>query len=246
MEQKLLNLKYPQAIVFDCYETLFENSTKDWIITFGEIIKDLHLDIPKENLWEKWKFHEVNFRKSRTNIENFEKSPKFINYRQAWTDCFKKVFNDLNINSHHLRAGFLASMHMTNRPVFPETLTAIPKLYGKVKLGIFSNADEEGLQPLIKNSGLKFDKIISSEKAKVYKPSSKAFLHIYKKLNVKPENVWYVGDHLYDDILGAHSVGSTAVWINRKKSKVKTTDEKPDIIIEQLTEICKILKKLKT
>ena len=102
------------------------------------------------------------------------------------------------------------------------------------------------LQPLIKNSGLKFDKIISSEKAKVYKPSSKAFLHIYKKLNVKPENVWYVGDHLYDDILGAHSVGSTAVWINRKKSKVKTTDEKPDIIIEQLTEICKILKKLKT
>ena len=152
MNQKLLNLKYPQAIVFDCYGTLFENSTEDWIITFGEIIKDLHLDISKENLWGKWKFYEVNFRKNRTNIKNFEKSPKFINYREAWTDCFKKVFNDLNINSDHLKAGFLSSMHMTNRPIFPETLSAISQLYGKVKLGIFSNADEEGLQPLIKNS----------------------------------------------------------------------------------------------
>ena len=54
MEQKLLNLKYPQAIVFDCYETLFENSTEDWIITFGEIIKDLHLDISKR---EKYIMH---------------------------------------------------------------------------------------------------------------------------------------------------------------------------------------------
>ena len=93
------DLSYPEAIVFDCYKTLFENSTSDWITTFNKIINDLNLNISKEKLWEKWKFHEVNFRKSRTNLEDPVKSPKFISYRTAWTDCFRITFDELHIIS---------------------------------------------------------------------------------------------------------------------------------------------------
>ena len=239
------DLSYPEAIVFDCYKTLFENSTSDWITTFNKIINDLNLNISKENLWEKWKFHEVNFRKSRTNLEDPLKSPKFISYRTAWTDCFRITFDELHIKSNYKHAGEIAAQHMSNSPIFPETKFTINELSNKVKLGIFSNADEEGLQPLIKNSGLKFDEILSSEKAQVYKPSPSAFLKIYNSLEVEPKNAWYVGDHLFDDILGAHSVGSTAIWINRNNSKIKKNEEKPDIIISELNELCKILDQIK-
>ena len=239
------DLSYPEAIVFDCYKTLFENSTSDWVTTFNKIINDLNLKISKEKLWKKWKFHEVNFRKNRTNLENPMKSPTFINYRTAWTDCFRITFKELDIKSDYKLAGHIAAQHMSIRPIFPETKFTINELSDKVKLGIFSNADEEGLQPLIKNSGLKFDEILSSEKAQVYKPSPLAFMKVFNSLKVKPENSWYVGDHLFDDILGAHSVGSTAIWINRNNSKIEKNEEKPDIIISELSELCKILDQIK-
>ena len=41
--------KLPQAIAFDCYRTLFDNSHDDWKTTFDEIIKTQKFHLPLKN-----------------------------------------------------------------------------------------------------------------------------------------------------------------------------------------------------
>tara|TARA_B100002003_G_C14151871_1_gene554041 strand:- start:4040 stop:4780 length:741 start_codon:yes stop_codon:yes gene_type:complete len=240
MIKKKYKITFPEAIVFDCYKTLFENSEEDWIKMFENIVQELHLPIAKEELWRRWKSYEVNFRKNRTNINYPEKDPVFKSYRQAWAECFLKVFEDIEIKADHFYAAEKAVIHMSNRPIFPETEAALANLGNTVKLGLFSNADEDSLNPLLKNSFLKFDQILSSEKARVYKPSPYAFRRIYKELNVEPKRAWYIGDHLYDDVTGSRHVGSTSIWINRDTVEYDT-EIKPDIVIKDLMEVSELL-----
>ena len=81
MIKKKSKITFPDAIVFDCYKTLFANYEEDWIKMFENIVKELNLPITKEELWSRWKKYEVNFRKNRTNINYPERDPIFKSYR---------------------------------------------------------------------------------------------------------------------------------------------------------------------
>ena len=218
----------PDAIAFDCYDTLFLNSHDGWKETFAEIIEDQHLPIDKEEFWTRWRHYEVNFRKIRTDLGRPYNSPPFKSYRTAWTECFTQVFDDMNLNADAKKAGDRASLHMTNRPIFPETVEALRLLQGRVKLGVFSNA------------GLSFDFVASSQSAQVYKPALAAVEHLYAGLETNPDKVWYVGDKLFDDILGGYRSGATTIWINRNGEEVDREPE-PDIEINDLRELSGIL-----
>ncbi|HJP28714.1 MAG TPA: HAD family hydrolase, partial [Dehalococcoidia bacterium] len=220
----------PEAIAFDCYDTLFLNSHDDWKLSFAEIIAAQDIPLETEEFWTYWRKYEVNFRKVRTDLGRPYNSPPFKSYRQAWTECFQQVFDDINFDGDANLAGDRASLHMTDRPVFPETVEALNLLKGRVKLGVFSNADDDGLLPLLASEGLEFDFVASSQSAQVYKPALAAFEHLYTGLETDPSKIWYVGDKLFDDVLGGYRSGATTVWINRNNEEVDREPE-PDIEI---------------
>lgn len=231
----------PEAIAFDCYRTLFDNSHDDWKLSFAEIIEAQNLPLDAEELWTRWRKYEVNFRKIRTDLGRPYNSPPFKSYRQAWTECFQQVFDDLGLdNASAEAAGDRAALHMTDRPIYPDTLEALIQLKGRVKLGVFSNADDEGLLPLLAGEGLEFDFVASSESAQVYKPALAAFAHLFEGLGVDPKKTWYVGDQLFDDVMGGFRAGATTVWINRELAEVDREPE-PDIEINDLRELSGIL-----
>jgi len=234
----------PEAIAFDCYRTLFDNSHEDWKLTFGEIIEAQGLPLDSEEFWTRWRKYEVNFRKIRTDLGRPYNSPPFKSYRQAWTECFQNVFDDLGLGPESgadaVAAGHRAAMHMTDRPIYPETIEALKLLRGRVKLGVFSNADDDGLCPLLANAGLEFDFVASSESAQVYKPALAAFEHLFEGLGVDPAKTWYVGDQLFDDVLGGYRAGATTVWINRNGDEIDREPE-PDIEITDLRELSTVL-----
>ena len=66
----------PEAIAFDCYRTLFDNSHGDWKLTFGEIIEAQGLPLDSEEFWTRWRKYEVNFRKIRTDLGRPYNSPR--------------------------------------------------------------------------------------------------------------------------------------------------------------------------
>jgi len=234
----------PEAIAFDCYDTLFLNNHDGWKVAFVEIIEDQNIPLTPDEFWTHWRKYEVNFRKIRTDLGRPYNSPLFKSYRQAWTECFQQVFDDLKLeDADATAAGDRAALHMTDRPVFPETVEALNLLKGRVKLGVFSNADNEGLIPLLASEGLEFDFVASSQSAQVYKPALAAFEYLYAGLKTDPSKIWYVGDKLFDDVLGGYRSGATTVWINRNGEEVDREPE-PDIEITDLREISAILEHL--
>jgi 2-haloalkanoic acid dehalogenase type II len=230
----------PEAIAFDCYDTLFANTHDAWKVTFAEIIEAQELPFDAEDFWTRWRKYEVNFRKIRTDLGRPFDSPPFKSYRTAWTECFQQVFDDLDLDADANAAGDRAALHMTDRPAFPETAEALNLLRDRVKLGVFSNADDEGLLPLLASEGLEFDFVASSQSAQVYKPALAAFEHLYAGLETDRSKIWYVGDKLFDDVLGGFRSGATTVWINRNDEPIDREPE-PDIEITDLRELSGIL-----
>ena len=151
------------------------------------------------------------------------------------------MFADEGVKGDPALAGKRCVEHLARRPAFPDTVPALELLRGKVKTGVFSNADENSLRPLLASAGMKFDVVASSESSCVYKPAPAAFQHILGLLGTKPEETWYVGDHLYDDVLGGKGVGLTTVWINRTAAVPGPEDAEPDIEITDLRELAKLV-----
>jgi 2-haloalkanoic acid dehalogenase type II len=234
----------PKAIAFDCYRTLFENSHDDWRVMFGEIIREQKLPFEQNDLWDKWRKYELRFREVRTVLEDPSKSPPFKSYEKAWSECFARVFKDENVKGDAALAGKRCVQHLGSRPVFPDTVPALQSLKGKVKIGVFSNADEKSLRPLLATTGVKFDAVASSESSGVYKPAPAAFEHILGLLRTCAEETWYVGDHLYDDVLGGKGVGLTTVWINRTGAVPGPEDAEPDIEITDLRELARLVESI--
>ncbi len=229
-------LESPDAIIFDVYDTLFANSPGKWQEAFAEIAAEQGLPLDGAELWRRWKVYEVDFRKTRTNMEDPDDNPPFKSYEQAWAECFERVFADGSLPGDADAAAKRSVEHMSRRDPYPETLEAIRALEGRAKLAVFSNADDAFLNPMLEEYDLPFVSVISSESAHIYKPHPAAYRHVLDKIGVSADRAWYVGDHLWDDVHGASRVGMTTVWINRE-SAVFDGLTKPDIEIQSLMEL---------
>lgn len=232
-------LRTPDAIMFDVYDTLFLNDTNAWQRAFQQIAEEQGLDIDGPDLWTRWKKHEVGFRARRTNMDDPDSSPPFKSYETAWRECFEKVFEQGGIAGNAAKAARRSVTHMAHRDPFPETIHALSELSSRVPLGVFSNADDAFLRPMLDEHGLtsKFEVIESSESAEVYKPHPGAFRHMFDSMDVEPNRAWYVGDHLYDDIRGGSEAGATTIWINRNDAQPGPDDVVPAHEIDDLMDL---------
>lgn len=237
----------PDAIMFDVYDTLFLNDPEAWQIAFHAIAQEQGLDISGSDLWKRWKKHEVGFRAWRTNMDDPPSSPPFKTYETAWRECFEKVFEEGGISGDAAHAAHRSVLHMSHRKPFPEAINALTELSSRVPLGVFSNADDAFLRPMLDEYGMtsKFEVVESSESAAVYKPHPGAFRHMLSAMQVEPSRTWYVGDHLYDDIRGGSNVGATAIWINRNDAKRGTNDAKPAYEIVNLMDLVELFDRSK-
>ncbi len=59
--------------------------------------------------------------------------------------------------------------------------------------------------------------LVSSEEAGKEKPAKEMFALCLEKLQMQPENVWYVGDSFQKDIKGAASAGMKPIWFYPKE-----------------------------
>ena len=63
-----------------------------------------------------------------------------------------------------------------------------------------------------------FEFAIFSSGAPYRKPHPSIFNAAISRLNIKPENILFVGDDLKMDVLGAQSVRMPTAWLNRYRS----------------------------
>jgi 2-haloacid dehalogenase len=118
---------------------------------------------------------------------------------------------------------------------YSDVAELLQKLKGR-KQAILSNGSPDMLLPLVENSGLRFDAVISVDELKIFKPAPQVYELAVKKLNTEKTKIGFVSSNCWD-ALGAKSYGFTVYWINRLNAPVDRLGFKPERILKSLNEI---------
>lgn len=109
----------------------------------------------------------------------------------------------------------------------------------KLKVGkraILSNGSPDMLEPLVANSGLKFDAVLSVDELKAFKPAPEVYQLAVERLGTKKEEIGFVSSNCWD-ALGAKSFGFQVYWINRNAMPVDRLGFAPDAIVKTLADL---------
>ena len=119
--------------------------------------------------------------------------------------------------------------------LYPEVAGAMKKLNSR-KRAILSNGSPDMLGPLVAQSGLQFDAVLSVDELKIYKPAPAVYELAVRKLNTPKERIAFVSSNCWD-ALGAKSFGFTVYWINRAGAPLDSLGLRPDSIVKSLDEV---------
>ena len=115
-----------------------------------------------------------------------------------------------------------------------------------IKLGIITNGPSKhqwSVEALGIERWINKDNIVVSGDYDINKPDVRIFEIMQEKLQLPNDSLYYVGDSLENDIVGANNAGWKAIWINRYKKKLP---KNVDIykIAENNGELFEIIKKI--
>ena len=220
------------TVIFDMYETLVQNPHSLWRVGFEDIIQEQSLDTNPDILWKEWAPGEAEFRNSRV-----KPGVPFRSYYQAWRDCFIQAFNKLELNGDPDAATSSFIRYISRRDPYPETVEALKAVQTGRRTAVLSNADDDYLMPNLELLGVQFEAVLSSEKARIYKPLPELFRKMLNMLSVTPEESIYVGDRQLEDVQGATAVGIHAVWVNRYANPPDPDLPEPAYQISSLLEL---------
>lgn len=89
----------------------------------------------------------------------------------------------------------------------------------KIRFGVISNTvlSKKSLEFILSNCmpSISFEFIIASSDTVFKKPHPNIFLYGLAVANLNKDEVWYVGDNFYADVLGANGIGMKCIWYNR-------------------------------
>jgi 2-haloacid dehalogenase len=119
--------------------------------------------------------------------------------------------------------------------LFPDV--ALEKLGGKK--AILSNGSPDMLDPLVQQSGLKLDAVLSVDELKIFKPAPEVYDLAVRRLNTR--NIGFISSNCWD-ALGAKAFGFTVFWINRGGAPLDRLGPRPDAILKTLGDLPEVLR----
>ncbi len=165
-------------------------------------------------------------------------------------EFYAKVLDYAKINAFPIKAaarhyGFkIPGWPKELEQLYSKTKEILELLSHKYKLGIIAN-QVAGTQERIDNwsIGKYFDIVVASAEAGCSKPDLRIFKIALEQAECKPENAVMIGDRLDNDVTPAKKLGMKTVWVRQGFAKyqfVYSDDERPDFIIDSISEIIKL------
>ena len=111
-----------------------------------------------------------------------------------------------------------------------------------IKLGLVTNGKTRVQQQKLETLGLQdyFDPVLISERVGVKKPDPSIFQSALEHLQLEASEVWMVGDHPVNDVLGVQGAGLTGVWL-KGATHAWSEDAECGLEIEDLSELLELL-----
>jgi 2-haloacid dehalogenase len=208
----------PQAFVFDAYGTLFD---------VHSVVKRCESCWPGKGtqLSQLWRAKQLEYTWQRSLMRRYV--PFSTVTREALAYACEALKLELSVaQMEGLMAEYL------RLAMYPDVAGTLKKLGGRK--AILSNGSPDMLEPLVENSGLAFDAVMSVDELKVYKPAPQVYELAARKLGTKA--IGFVSSNCWD-ALGAKSYGFSVYWINRAQAPVDRLGFKPDTVLKSLDEI---------
>ncbi len=103
--------------------------------------------------------------------------------------------------------------HWRLRPGVRDAMAALSK---KRQLGVVSNSWSDSVLRVLGKSRLLryFKTIVLSKDVGYRKPNPRIFIRAIEDLDLRPNQVCFVGDNYHDDVIGPASVGITPIWLD--------------------------------
>jgi 2-haloacid dehalogenase len=92
------------------------------------------------------------------------------------------------------------------------------------------------LEPLVEDSGLKLDAVLSVDSLKTFKPAPAVYEWAARTLDVPNDDIGFVSSNCWD-ALGAKSFGFRVYWINRLGAPVDRLGFVPDRTLTTLGDL---------
>ena len=207
------------ALVFDAYGTLYD---------VHSVIRRCETCFPGKGmqLSQLWRAKQLEYTWQRSLMQ------RYVPFSQVTREALAYSCTALGL-SHREHEEDLMAEYLRLAP-FPEVPGALERL--KMKRAILSNGSPDLLDPLVRNSGFKFDAVLSVDELKIYKPAPQVYELAVKRLNVRKERIGFVSSNCWD-ALGAKSFGFTVFWINRGGAPLDRLGFTPDEQIKSLDEV---------
>ena len=204
------------GLVFDVDDTLYEQ-----IVPFENAYKSLfEMDIDMEQFYLFSRYYsDVKFEASRTGEMTMD---EYHIYR------IQEAAKDLDVFLTDEQALNMQKEYKKNQQKLQMSDITISILElakeNNVKLGIITNGPSEHQWSKIKALGVEkwIDKenIIVSGDYDINKPDVRIYEIMQEKLQLANDSLYYIGDSLENDIVGANNAGWKTIWINRYKRKL--------------------------
>ncbi len=187
---------------------------------------------------------EADHCKIDAGIEILKKYNSRINYRETEITSdiiFRELFSAWNIASTKdmCKAKQIFYGHFqTEASLYSDTFAALQLIKDKgIKVGVLTDVaygmDREYIMKDLEPIADYIDVILTSTETGFRKPNPNSFLSMLEKLNVRPDEIIYVGDE-EKDIVGANNLGIYSVLIDRKGNN---TDYGQKLTIRSLLEL---------
>ncbi|HEU5178024.1 MAG TPA: haloacid dehalogenase type II [Burkholderiales bacterium] len=208
----------PEAFVFDAYGTLY----------------DVHSVAARcESCWpgkgaqlsQLWRAKQLEYTWQRSLMQRY--APFSTVTREALAYSCEALRLELSVAQMEA----LMSEYL-NLALYPDVTQTLEKL--NTRKAILSNGSPDILLPLVKNSGLELDAVISVDELKVYKPAPQVYALAEERLQTK--NIGFVSSNCWDAV-GAKSYGFHVYWINRAGAPLDRLGFKPDRVLKSLDEV---------
>jgi len=129
---------------------------------------------------------------------------------------------------------------------FPDTVATLKLLKTKFKLAVISNIDNELFAISEKHLKVQFDKVITAEYTKSYKPSLHNFNIAIDRIGVSPTKILHIAQSIYHDIIPARKIGLATVWVNRRYNQngsgaTPQAESNPDLQVSSLAELTSLM-----
>ena len=116
-----------------------------------------------------------------------------------------------------------------------------------LRLAVVTNGIADTQREKIERFGLteRFEHIFIDTEIGYSKPDPRIFEYALNKMQLRPEEVWMIGDNIRWDVGGPQAVGITGVWINSKQVVLPANYEiVPDLHCDSLLEVAEVIRKM--